>query len=131
MDEKIFKLNLLKTIKELEDKEKFTCTEYVFKINTIEEKGKPLSSRDETMSLTIFYEKRINKRFFELDEVVSAFTALKPLVPLWINVIFLEASDGVAKFRLDCSKRFRQPSLLHNQETGHPPFKAILVNESN
>ena len=38
MDEKIFKLNLLKTIKELEDKEKFTCTEYVFKINTIEER---------------------------------------------------------------------------------------------
>lgn len=31
---------------------------------------------------------------------------------------------------LQVSLRFRKPSLLHNQDTGHPPFKAAIPSSN-
>ncbi len=50
-----------------------------------------------------------------------------PVVPIWINVEYLYNRDHFSIYKLICSRRYRKPSLLRNQETGHPPFKAVIT----
>lgn len=59
-----------------------------------------------------------------IDEIVSMLTFYSPLVPIWINIKLIE-NNNKYMFELDVSLRFRKPSLLRNQETGHAPFRAI------
>lgn len=47
------------------------------------------------------------------------------MVPIWINVSFVEMEGEIGIFRLETSLRFRKPTLLRNADTGHPPFKAL------
>ena len=61
-----------------------------------------------------------------MDEVVAMLASFAPFVPIWINVYYIEYEDNNIYFGLDCSLRIRKPSLMHNQETGHPPVKAIM-----
>ena len=97
-----------------------------FIINPIDEPGKKLNSGDEFMKLNIFNEQTVRNKCFSINEVVSAFTLLCPLVPVWIEIAAMERRGDTLFVRLDCSRRFRKPSLLRNIETGHPPFKISI-----
>lgn len=125
MNKEIFKHHLEKVIEEITIKNGIELKNYAFIINPIIEKGKPLSSKDDVMRLNILNESRLNGKSFNLDEVVALLTFYAPLVPIWIEVRLKEVEEDKVLFQLDCSIRFRKPSLLRNQETGHPPFKAI------
>lgn len=53
-------------------------------------------------------------------------TFFSPLVPIWIDIEYIPNYEGKSVFELKCSLRLRKPSLLRNQDLGHPPFRAIL-----
>ncbi|WP_270573183.1 hypothetical protein [Bacillus glycinifermentans] len=126
MNKEIFKENLLKTLKELKQLKQLNYVHSKFLIIPIEEPGKVLDGRDQRMRLWALSEKNIGNRFLEIDEVVNLLGSQTPFVPIWINVSFVEMKEDVAIFKLECSLRFRKPTLLRNAETGHAPFKAIV-----
>ena len=78
------------------------------------------------MRLNILSPNRVEAKVFTMDEVVSMLAFYYPLVPIWIDVKLDQYTDEEVEFRLDCSVRLRKPSLLRNQETGHPPFRAVM-----
>lgn len=78
------------------------------------------------MRLNIFSEKMVEKKYTDIGEIVNAFTFFDPFLPLWINIVLVGETDNFLTIRLDCSRRFRKPSMLRNQNTGYPPFKVIL-----
>lgn len=125
MNKNIFKQNLESTVEEIKIQNGIELKNYIFIVDPIIERGKPLSSKDDVMRLNILNKKNINGKFFNLDEVVALLTFYVPLVPIWIEVRLKEVEENKVIFQLDCSMRFRKPSLLRNQETEHPPFKAI------
>ncbi|MDS0527135.1 hypothetical protein NNC19_15700 [Clostridium sp. SHJSY1] len=122
MLEKDFKANLIKSIIELglneDDNIKFTIT-------PITEEGKNHNSKDDYMRLWITSEKNLMGRFFDYDGVVNIFSAPDSRYPLWVTVELKEQKDDEYIIELKSSQRFRTPSVLQNQETGHPPFKVI------
>lgn len=96
MNKKIFLKNLQDTVDEIILQKNINPSRCRFKINPIIEQGKPV--------LAVFH----------------------PFVPIWIDVKLDRYTDGEAEFQLDCSLRLRKPSLLRNQESGHPPFRAVV-----
>ena len=58
--------------------------------------------------------------------LLNYFRGLAPLFPIWINVSICNINEEELVILLETSLRFRKPSLLRNQETGHPPFKAVI-----
>lgn len=126
MDKRIFKDHLLQALKEisisrnvnLEDNCKFTVVPVI-------EHGKSLNSTDEYLHRGMLNEKNLSGREFDLEAVVNMLACRIPLCPLWINVALKEIREDVPIFELQTSLRFRNPSLLQNQDTGHPPFKSI------
>lgn len=129
MNKEVFKENLLKTIEEISNKKCLKFTECRFLIEPVKEKDKPLNGADDMMRLNILSENNIKNKRLTLSSTVNVLCGLQPLVPIWINVIFVEQDESTAIFKLQCSLRFRKPSLLRNVESGHAPFKAI-INES-
>lgn len=126
MNKDIFLKNLSKTIDEIIQHRGLKQGKYYFKISPITERGKPLLAKDEIMRLNVLNPKRIEGKLFSLDEVVSTLAFFAPFVPIWINIQYIKSSNEKLIFQLDCSLRIRKPSMLRNQETGHPPFKAIV-----
>lgn len=126
MNKEIFASNLKKTIDEIIQNKGLEQNEYYFKIIPIREKGKPLLAKDEIMRLNVLNSNRIEDKLFSLDEVVSTLAFFTPFVPIWINIQYIETRNEKIFFQLECSLRIRKPSMLRNQETGHPPFKAIM-----
>lgn len=126
MDDKIFKDNLIKAVNEILDYNNIDILVFKLKIVPIYEPNKNLDSLDDIMRLIIFSEKNIGGKIFSIDEVVKLMTVHQPLIPVWINVTYLETIDNEALFKLETSLRVRKPSVLRNAETGHPPFKAII-----
>jgi hypothetical protein len=126
MNKNIFKYNLEKAITELKAHYGEEIKEYFFMINPVLERGKSLSSTDDVMRLNILSDKNIGGKEFTLDEVVALLTFYAPLVPIWIDVRLKEIRENIMLFQLDCSLRFRKPSLLHNQETGYVPFRVLI-----
>jgi hypothetical protein len=126
MNGEIFRENLLKTIADLfEDFDSISNDKYKFLIIPVYEEGKTYNSKDDYMRLWVLSEKNLKNRYFDLEGVVKLFSGLAPLFPLWINISVKEIQmDGVV-FEIKTSLRFRKPSLLKNQDTTHPPFKAI------
>ena len=123
MDKSIFMKHLEMTVEEIKRKEGLVFLNDTFIINPVYEKEKPLTARDEMMRLNILNKNRIENRTFNKEEVVSMLTFFTPFVPVWIDVEY----DGQAcVFQIRCSLRLRKPSLLRNQESGHPPFRAVL-----
>jgi len=126
MDKRIFKDHLLQALKEisisrnvnLEDNCKFTVVPVI-------EHGKSLNSTDEYLHRGMLNEKNLSGREFDLEAVVNMLACRIPLCPLWINVALKEIREDVPIIELQTSLRFRNPSLLQNQDTGHPPFKSI------
>ncbi len=126
MNKEIFANNLKKTIDEIKQYKGLEQNEYYFRMFPIREKGKPLLAKDEIMRLNVLNLNRIEGKLFSLDEVVSTLAFFTPFVPIWINIQYIETLNEKIIFRLECSLRIRKPSMLRNQETGHPPFKAII-----
>lgn len=126
MNKKIFLRNLQETIKEMNLPESIDFNKYKFRINPIIEKGKSMDARDEIMRLDIINPNRVNGKTYTMEDVVTMLTLFSPLVPIWINCKLLRYNEEEAEIQLDCSLRLRKPSLLRNQESGHPPFKTIV-----
>ncbi|WP_328803758.1 hypothetical protein [Paenibacillus sp. USDA918EY] len=126
MDKEIFRENLQKTIEEISEKKGLRFTDSKFVIEPVRERDKPLNGADEMMRLNILSEENIGNKHFSLDHAVSILCGLQPLVPIWIDVHFLDMNENTAIFKLRCSLRFRKPTLLRNAETGHAPFKAMV-----
>lgn len=126
MNEEIFKENLFKTIEEVSKKKGLKFSDFRFVIEPVKEKDKPLNGADDMMRLNILNEANIGNKQLTLTNTVNILCGLQPLVPIWINVLFVEMDENVAIFKLQCSLRFRKPTLLRNVETGHAPFKAII-----
>ncbi|WP_052723933.1 hypothetical protein [Paenibacillus wulumuqiensis] len=126
MDKRTFKDHLLQALKEisisrnvnLEDNCKFTVVPVI-------EHGKSLNSTDEYLHRGMLNEKNLSGRELDLEAVVNMLACRIPLCPLWINVVLKEIREDVPIIELQTSLRFRNPSLLQNQDTGHPPFKSI------
>lgn len=78
------------------------------------------------MRLNVLNSDRIDGKWFSLDEEVATLAFFAPFVSIWINIQYIESLNGKMFFQLECSLRIRKPSILRNQETGHPPFKAIM-----
>lgn len=126
MNKDIFRENLLKTIEEISKKKGMIFTDCKFVIEPVKEKDKPLNGADDMMRLNILSEENIGNKRLTLDNTVNILCGLQPLVPIWIDVLFVEMNENTAIFKLRCSLRFRKPTLLRNAETGHAPFKAII-----
>lgn len=125
MNEEIFSHNLQRTLEEIETQKGINPSKYRFRIHPMIEQGKSMQAVDEMMRLNIINPKRVEGKTFTMDEVVSMLTFFKPFVPIWIDVKLVGVTDKEAEFQLDCSVRLRKPSLLRNQESGHPPFRAV------
>ena len=124
MNPEIFSNNLQMVIDELITDKGIDKLEYSFIIKPIVEEDKPKTSIDEFMRLNVLNPQFVLGKVFAFDEVVSMLTFYSPLVPIWINIRVIE-NNNKYMFELDVSLRFRKPSLLRNQETGHAPFRAI------
>ncbi|UAC48796.1 hypothetical protein K6959_02190 [Bacillus aquiflavi] len=126
MNSEFFFNNLMATVMEIKDKKGLSFSECIFMIEAVEERGKPLNSADDLMRLNILSEENVGGKKFPLSVTVDILCGLQPMVPIWINVSFVEMDGDTAIFKLESSLRFRKPTLLRNAETGHPPFKAIV-----
>ena len=126
MNKDIFREYLEKTIQEIIIEKNIQPGNYFFSINPILEPGKYLNGKDEVMRLQLLSEKNIGGRLLEINEVVGLLAFFSPFVPVWIKVNYLRSENDKVIFSLDCSMRLRNPSILGNQDTGHPPFKAII-----
>lgn len=129
MNRNILHSNLLKTIVEINPNQ--DVSKILLKIETCEEKGKCLNAYDEIMHLNILNMNRITEMTFTIEQTLDSLTLLisaynLPVVPIWINVEYSCNRDDFSIYKLICSRRYRKPSLLRNQETGHPPFKAVI-----
>lgn len=126
MNKEIFGENLQKTIEEISEKKGLKFTDSKFVIEPVREEDKPLNGADEMMRLNILSEENIRNKRLTLDNAVNILCGLQPLVPIWIDVHFVEMNENTAIFKLRCSLRFRKPTLLRYVETGHAPFKAMV-----
>jgi hypothetical protein len=122
LDKKVLKSNLLICLGELEVKEE---AKIKFRVVPVIESGKNLNSTDDYMRLTVLNHKNLNNRLLDLDKVINILSGPSSTFPIWINVEVINNEDEEYIIELQISQRFRKPSLLRNQETGHPPFKAI------
>ncbi|BFH60405.1 hypothetical protein PAJ34TS1_09970 [Paenibacillus azoreducens] len=125
MNKDIFRENLLKTIEEISRKKGLTFTDCKFVIEPVKENDKPLNGADDMMRLNILSEGNMGNKQLALENTVKILCGLQPLVPIWIDVTFVEMNEDTAIYKLRCSLRFSKPTLLRNAETGHPPFKAV------
>lgn len=129
MNKSIFRNHLMMTIFEILEKENIVNEKIRFKIIPIYEKDKPFNGLDDLMRLVVLSEKNVGNRLLTVEETVNLVACQSPFVPIWINISLNEMSEDRIIFNFETSLRFRKPSLLRNQETGHAPFKAVIKNE--
>lgn len=126
MNKQIFLRNLQDTVDEVNFQKRIHPSKYRFKIHPVIEPGKSMEAEDEIMRLNIISVNRVKGKAYNIDEVVSMLAFFSPFVPIWIDVKLERYADEEAEIQLDCSLRLRKPSLLRNQESVHPPFRAII-----
>ncbi len=126
MNKTIFYDNLIMTIHDIVENKKIVVENLRFKIIPIYENGKSFNGLDNQMRLIALSEKNVGNRLLTIEETVNLVACQSPFVPIWINISMNEIREDRMIFDFETSLRFRKPSLLRNQETGHPPFKAIL-----
>ena len=127
MSKEILRKNLVHAVEELLQKKEMKSEVYKFIINPIIEANKSYNGSDDLMRFWVLSEENVGGRILGIDDVIDLLGGLMPLVPIWINISFIEMkSDSSALFQLDCSLRFRKPSLLRNAETGHAPFAIVI-----
>ena len=127
MSKKIFKENLISAVEELKKAKKIEFEKEKFIINPIEDRNKKLNSMDDFMRMTVLTEENVGGKLLRIDDVIGVLGGLIPLLPIWINISFVEmVDDYTAVFQLDCSMRIRKPSELKNTEKGYPPFNVVV-----
>lgn len=122
MNQTTFKENLLKTLEEIKPAATIPFQEYKFAITLVSEQEKDYDSTDDLMRLWVLTEQKVKNRLFSLDDVISLLSAPSERFPLWIHVHQQKMMGDYPVIELKTSLRFRKPSQLHHQETGHPPF---------
>ena len=99
-------------------------------IVTNPEPNKKHTATDDIARLVTLSEDNIQNRYFDVDAVITLLVfpnqKYPSKFPMWINVSYEGMIDNNYHFILEVSIRYRSPSLMHNKETGHPPFNAIL-----
>ena len=125
MNREIFSRNLECTVREVVERkvDKSNC---LFEIQPVLEPNKPLLWEDDFMRLNVINPKIVCDKLFTWEETITMLTIFLPCPPIRINTSFLYHLKSHYVFKLECSLRIRKPSLLRNQETGHPPFKAVF-----
>ncbi len=128
IDKEVLRQFLLDTIKELSVAKGFSMEKnFKFRITTNLESNKKHNSIDDLMRLVMYTEKNIKNREFDLDATIRMLSAAPhSRYPLWVNISMIEEDESEILFDVEISLRFRLPKTLFNQETGHPPFKAII-----
>ncbi len=128
MDVNIFKENLVCVLEKIAIANNLIVSEnWRFRIIPILEKNKPLNTKDDIMRLIVLNEESLEKRgIMVLDQAIAALSCFVPLCPIWIDVKLKETTDKLIIVELYTSLRMRKPTELHNQETGHPPFRAVI-----
>ena len=127
INKNLFKKHLLQTLNETSICQNITIDETCkFIVVPKIEQGKRLNSTDDTLHRWMLNDENLSGREFDLETVINMLGCKIPFCPVWINVVLREVRDKVPIIELQTSLRFRKPSLLHNQDTGHPPFKAIV-----
>lgn len=126
MNKKIFEQFLYNTVNEIIQAKGLQQGDYYFKIKPVREEGKSLLAKDEMMRLQMLPKEQVERHMYSIEEVVITLAFFAPYVPLWINVSYIKTENNRLYFQLETSLRIRKPSLMHNQETGHPPFKVII-----
>ncbi len=121
LDKKTLKVYLLKAL----SKSNVTDENQKFLISPIIERGKSLNSTDDYIHRTILNNANLKERVLDIDSVVEVLGCMLPLAPLWVNIHIQNSHSGETMIELQCSLRFRLPSILQNQDTGHPPFRVL------
>lgn len=122
-----FRYNLIKAIAEL-DIDYYNNVKFI--VIPVLEEGKKLNSTDDWMRLGILNRENLRNSYFDLDVVVSMLSGPCLRFPLWVTLELVETCGDEYIVELRTSLRFRTPSVLQNQETGHPPFK-VIKNEQH
>ncbi|MFF2484352.1 hypothetical protein [Paenibacillus sp. NPDC058071] len=126
MDKPTFKEYLLLTLNEISVSQNVKLDGNLkFTVVPVIEDGKSLNSTDEYLQRGMLNEDNLKGREFDFETVTNMLSCRVPLCPIWINVLFKEQREGEKLIELQTSLRFRNPSILQNQDTNHPPFKAI------
>nr|WP_261771734.1 hypothetical protein [Paenibacillus xylanexedens] len=89
-----------------------------------------MNSADEYIQRGMLNPDNLEGRFFDLDSVIKMLGCRLPLCPIWVKVLLQNPEDEALIVELQTSLRFRKPSLLQNQETGNPPFIAVLPSQN-
>lgn len=127
MDNATFKEHLLQALNKLSNFQNVRLGENCkFTVVPIIEHGKFLNSTDEYLQRGMLNEKNLNGRELDFETVVNMLACRIPLCPIWINVSLKEIKGEVAVIELQTSLRFRKPSLLQNQDTGHPHLRLFF-----
>lgn len=127
MDKTTFKEHLLLALKEISVSQSVILDENCkFIVVPIIEQGKTLNSTDEYLYRWMLNEENLSGRELNFETVVNMLSCRSPLCPIWINVSLNEIGEENPVIELQTSLRFRKPSLLQNQNTGHPAFKSII-----
>ena len=90
MNKKIFRENLVSAVEELKKVKKLEFEEQKFIINPVEERNKKLNSMDDFMRMTVLTEENIGGKLLRIDDVIGVLGGLIPLLPIWINISFVE-----------------------------------------
>lgn len=121
-----FHKNLVSTLKEVVQKDfaggEGKCR---FVVVPVYEQSAKHSSLDDYMRLALLNDDNVKGRLFDLEGATSLLSGPNSSYPLWVNVLLKKHDAEGYLFELEFSTRFRKPSELKNNETGHPPFKAI------
>lgn len=122
MLKKDFKNNLIDALSELQINK---VNNVKFEIITVFEEGKRYNSSDDFMRLGVLERANLKEKYFDIDGVINLLSDPNIKYPLWITVKLSEKKDNEYLIEIKTSLRFRTPSILQNQDTGHPPFKVI------
>ena len=119
---------LIETLNELSLKKGFSMdSKFKFRIEPNPESDKRHNSIDDLMRLGMYTEKNIKGREVDLTTLTTMLSsAPHSRFPLWVNISVSELRKEEIVFEVEMSLRFRVPRVLYNQDTGHPPFKAIF-----
>lgn len=127
MDKTIFETNLNQALKELAEKKEVKFSEdWSYKIVPVKEVGKTLTTQDNYLRLGMLNEDNLSKvDTLSFNQVLKMLSCAMPLCPIWIDIELKEMKNNQVVVEIKTSLRFRKPKILHNQDSGHPPFRVV------
>ena len=125
MNKQIFHDYLIMTVREIIGDD-FDEENLRFKIVATYEKDKTYNGLDDMMCLLYLSEKNLGHRPWNIKDTVDLVACNEPFVPTKIIISLDKHENELYIFNFVTTSRFREPSLLGNADTGHPPFRAIF-----